>query len=220
MPFSSRNLLVGEILPRAIPVRSLIRHSTSVILRSFSQLVSWSSLVLIETSGLENPTRYSRFSVVPPSSCKPHLRPERERDNWGACYLSPSWLLHPLHEAFCFAGSSAPRRRIAPPVAHSCYTARAPHIKAAHGPLANQTRAPVRTGATPTADRHARIRIGSISYNRGNAREAGRGTHTLPGSPIRRSRCGPLQRLAVDGAWAVATRDARQVTTDLLATST
>src|SRR3990167_2158535 len=52
MPFSSRNLLVGEILPRAMPVRSLIKHSTSVILRSFSQLESWSSLVLIETSGL------------------------------------------------------------------------------------------------------------------------------------------------------------------------
>ncbi len=52
MPFSAMNLLVGEILPRAMPVRSEIRHSTSVILRSFSQLVSWSNLVVIKTSGL------------------------------------------------------------------------------------------------------------------------------------------------------------------------
>src|SRR5690606_12497549 len=50
MPFSPRNLLVGEILPRAMPVRSLIRHSTSVILCSFSQPVSWSSLLLMVTS--------------------------------------------------------------------------------------------------------------------------------------------------------------------------
>src|SRR5699024_8030733 len=38
MPFSVMNLETGVILPRAIPVMSLTRHSTSVMRRSFSQL--------------------------------------------------------------------------------------------------------------------------------------------------------------------------------------
>ena len=52
IPFAAMNLLVGEILPRAMPVKSLIMHSTSVILCSLSQLVSWSILVVIQTSGV------------------------------------------------------------------------------------------------------------------------------------------------------------------------
>src|SRR3990167_7871653 len=122
MPFSSRNLLVGEILPRAMPVRSLIRHSTSVILRSFSQLESWSNLVLIETSGLVRADLYIVGSALPrrlPASLTKGLE-DGEIIRVGS-YLPFRVPLHPQCEAFgTFDGEGFDQ-----PVRRQCFYAKA-----------------------------------------------------------------------------------------------
>src|SRR3990167_772487 len=122
MPFSSRNLLVGEILPRAMPVRSLIKHSTSVILRSFSQLESWSNLVLIETSGLMRADLYIVGSTLPrplPASLTKGLE-DGEIIRVGS-YLPFGVPLHPQRETRCtFDGESLDQ-----PVRRQCFDAKA-----------------------------------------------------------------------------------------------